>query len=1257
MRRILFLVWFLSLVVSWGCGGCKNGDNGGGEATVTINEVDPAAAYPGVTVTVSFAIEPGEGTSEGGMEWEVGFGDGTRTTGTGIEGEATHVYERAGQYDIEVVALFEGDEVGNAVQPIRVYSPVDLAIQGTAGAPRNARAGEDLQVSFEVVNNTAAEVFTPYEVAAYLSESAAIDVAELDDLVLLGSTTVEPDGEDEVVLESGGSRSSAFNVTLPDTLPGGDYYVITHLDPRGRLADTDVENNIDVSSAIVRVENLAEALPDPCVRDLYVTPDRAFPQLNAFTRGVVLCNNGGQDAFDVTVKTYLSVGDDEFDPDTDRLVDESDVVDVPAMDSEDIGPDQIVLPVGEEIVPTGEDVEVWVIVVAEQSEAEAADSDPENNVLISAAPIVVTDEPVMGPDIVVRDFTVSPDSTFLNGSLNVTAEIANEGTVDVGSFFCGIYLGAGPRVDTNNDPRLTNINVPSLAAGAVNEVDMAVTVPGLYDPGVYYLYMVCDPLNALQEPFRSNNAFIYPNRITITDEADVDLFVESVTVPASADESTMVDVVVRACVQGSNPSGLTKARLFRSAGTQVDFNAPPVLEFDIPNILPGAENCQDIPLQVEATCAQFQDRYIFGVEVDVDNRLPELDETNNRKTASAPLVVAGEFCQCLEDGFEPNDDVLTAVPVMEGVTEAAICTAGNCDFWGVDLGAGDSVVVRTLHSAEKGKLTTALFDTSGSQQLAVDSSADVQEVATFLVPTAGRYVVRVCGATAGDRNLYDLDVNVLPQVSGIDVLPRMVALPFGDSFSVGETIDISFRVYNIGTVAAGAFDAEVYVSPDANLTDDGNNTLLSSIPIASVPAGGIRDVTAPVTIPTTLADGDYHLLIVLDRQDVLTDADATNNRAVSRQFGVRTQCYDPLEPNDSVGQATTVNEGTYSNLQLCAAGDDYYELCLTTGQRFDVTVNFVDANGDIDLELLNDQQAPLDSSANAGTDVEQVALDFVNGDQCYYIHARLVTLDPMLETTYSMTINVEDVDPSLLCDSVFEPNDSFQTASSLAAALDQSFTLDRCPASDTDFYFVNLAAGQNVSFTATKNPTAQAGTLRLQLYHPNQTPGPNKETGPGVPSATIANFIAPTAGTYYLQVTVAGATRNVTYDLTATGLTGVDLSPSNLVIGPGTYAPNDEIRFGATITNLRSTAATAPPYEVFFGESATHDPSSDTSLGTFSAPDVPGNGSVMVNDKVDVPASATAGTKYLHLVVDPGGTTGDSNPANNVTSSAISIAP
>ncbi len=1251
LRPLGFLI-VLFLFASWGCGGCGQNNENTGEATVTIDSVDPAGAYPEVEVSVEFTIEPGEGTNADAMEWMVDFGDGSTATGEGVQGSAVHAYTTPAQYDITVSAVFEDATVGEAFETIRIFSPVDLQITDTSGSPRNARSGEDLQVIFTVSNTTAAQVFTAYEVSAYLSTEANVGLEDLENLIGLGSFSIEPDAEGEPIIDSGEERESAFTVTIPDDVAGGDYYIVTVLDPRERIADTDRENNFDVSSSIIRVENLDESFPDLCVSDLYVTPDRVFPQLNSFTRGAVLCNDGGADAFDVRLKTYISIGDDDFDPSEDRLVDETDALDVFAGEEEPVGPTLITFDVGEEIVPDGEDIEVWVIVVAEFIDGDAVDSDDGNNILVSEVPIVVTDEPVMGPDIVVRDFAVSPDSTFLNGSLNVTADVANEGTVDVGSFFCGIYLGRNPAVNTQTDPRLTNINIPSLAAGDNTLIDQAVTVPGLYDPGVYYLYMVCDPLNALQEPFRSNNAFIYPTRITITDEADVDLFVEEVTAPATVPEGDTFEVTVRACVNGQNPSGTTVANLFLSPGTQVDFNAMPAAQFDIPNVLPGGQNCREIVVELTASCEEFQDTYAIGVAVDVDNRLPELDETNNRKTASGAIQVTGEFCQCDEDVFEPNDTVITAEPVGEGITSAAVCTGGNVDYFSIPLAQNDSVVVRTRFNADKGDLNTTLFQPGGTQLIDSDSTANVQEVSTFFAPTAGDYVVRVAGASVADRNIYDLEVDVLAQVAGVDLLPRNFSLPFRDTFTIGEVLDVTFDVYNVGTSAAPTFEVQFFISPDDSPDlMDGTNTLIGSTQVAGVGATSLTTVNAPVTLPTNLMNGEYYLLAVVDPTGATSDLDATNNVIVSEVIEVRTECFDPLEPNDSFAGAADVQDGSYSNLQLCTAGDDYYRLCLPTGKRFDVTVNFSDADGDIDLELLNDQEQTIDSSANAGTDVEQVSLDFVNGDQCYYVRVRLVTLAADLETTYSMNVAVQDVDPSLLCGSAFEPNDSFQTASSLVAALNQTTSLDRCPSSDSDFYYVNLNAGQTVSFTATKNPASQPGTLRAQLYLPNQTPGPNKETGPGVPSASISNYVAPVTGTYYLQLTVASASRNVTYELSATGLAGVDVAPSALSIGPGDYSPNDEVRFGFTLTNLGSSLATGVGYEVFLSSTAT---SGGTSLGTFTVADLAGNSTANINGKVFVPAGETAGAKFLRIVATA---TGDSNNSNDKTSVPISIVP
>lgn len=1236
-QRFAFLFIFF---IAAGCGDCGS-ETSTGSATVVIDSIEPAGGYPGVEIEVAFTITPGDGTNEADMNWQIQFGDGTNAAGRGASGTSKHTYESAGQYDIDVQAWFDDQKVGNAVQAFRVYSPVDLQIDGLTGSPANIRVGENLQVAFNVNNLTAAEVFTGYEVEAYLSTTPINTADGLADLTALGTTTVLPDIAGEAVLASGGSRNSAFGLVVPNDLPSGDYYVIGHLDPRTKIADTDLSNNVTSSASILRIENPSDAVPDASVRGLFAIPDRAFPQLSNITRGFTLANTGGQDAFDVVHKTYLSIGNDTLDDD-DLLIDTSDPVDVFANDTIDVVPEQIVLQAGSEIVPpAGQELQVWVIVTIDTD----PDSDTSNNMTALTAPIIVTDEPVVGPDIVATNFTVSPDSTFLNGPLEISAEISNEGTVGVGTFFCGVYLGSAPKVDTNNDPRLANVNIPKLESNASINIAQSITVPGLYDPGVYYMYMVCDPLNALQESFRSNNASIYLSPITLTDEADVDVFVSELTFPASAPENDIIDVVAKVCVSGTNPSGATQIAFYQTPGSSVDFNLAPLLVQDVSNINPG--DCEDVTFQITATCDNFISEYSFGVGVDSDARLPENDETNNRKSSDAPIQIAGTFCTCIEEANEPNDSVLDAKPLNIGPSPGGICTTGNCDFYEIALSAGDSMVVKNTFNSAKGELITKLFGPGGTTLLSQDGDADNQEVGTFIVAQDDSYFVQVCGSTATDRNLYDLDLSIFPQSAGRDLLPYDFVLPAGDSFSIGARLDVSFRVYNLGVSNAISSDARFVISTN-EIIGDGDDVVISSIPVPSISSGGFTDLNAEVKLPATLMDGDYYIGLEIDPFNNVSESNENNNIILSNQFRVRTICFDSLEPNDNFGDAVDVNSQTYSNLISCKAAPDYYRICAGDAKKFDVSIAFNGMDGDVDMELFNDQFQLVDSSASAGTDIESVSVDYVNGAQCFYVHVYVTTNDPDLETLYDLSVNIQDVDPSLKCSSVFEPNDSFVSASSFLAAINFANSLDRCPVADSDFYTLNLSAGDTVSLSATKEPANQAGTLRLQVYLPNQTPGPNIETAPGVPNATITNYTAPQSGTFFVQVTASGSTRNVTYRLSATGLNGIDLSPLSLSIGPGSYNPNDQVRWGFDLTNLLSDNATTPPYSAYFGRSATFNAANDTLLGNFSAPTVGGNASSQVFGQANVPANAQTGTNYLHIVVDPADTLNDANLQNNI---------
>lgn len=1240
--KFLFLTMFALFFAA--CGGCDD-ENFDGSATITLENVNPEVGYIGVDVLFDLSIEPGENTNATGMTWQVDFGDGVQVSGTGVEGSARHVYELPGEYEVVLKALFDSAEVGQITHSYRVLSPVDIEVDSVRGAPANLRTGDDLTVSLVVRNNTASDVISPFDVGLYLSDSPTVAAADVDDLHFLGTIDVRGTGPDDPAIATGTDRNVGLTAPVPANVSSGDYFVVALVDPDNVVGDTNRNNNLKVSAGIVRVDNLGDSIPDVTVANAVVIPDRAFPTLNTVTRGFTVQNLSNVDAFGVVHRTYLSVGNDVLDA-TDTLIDESAPFDVVGRGVVEVNPVALVLDT-EVVPPEMSSLSVYVIVVVEVTDGEETNTD--NNTY--KAEILVTDQPVQGPDLAIKAFTVSPERTFLNGTLEVRATIANEGTTDVGSFFCGIYLGANPRVDTQNDPRLDNINVPALASNETIEAERLVVVPGLYEPGTYYIYAVCDPQNALQEPFRSNNSFVYLSPIVVTDEVDVDIFAESVTVPESVNEGETLEISVNVCVQGSNPSGSTQAKVWLSPGLNVNYNAAPTLTVDVPNVLPG--ECEVVTVTLTADCLDFVDRYAVGVEVDSSKVLPENDETNNRKASATALTMVGEYCACVEDGYEPNDRALDAALIAPGTTPAAVCVPGSCDFYEVDLQAFDSLIVRTTFESSKGRLTTTLFEPSGVQSIDNDTSLDSQEVAAFLVSQAGRYIFSVCGV-AGARNLYNLDVQVAPQVPGVDVVARDLTIPSAASFSVGSTLNVGVRVYNVGQTETTPFEAGVVISAN-DVIGDADDVPVTSVQVQSLAGGAFRDLVIPATLPTSLMDGEYYIGVVLDAVGQLGDVNPANNIAVSRKITIATQCYDPLEPNDTFATARDVTDGSFNNLVACTAAPDVYRLCLADGKKFNATIQFDETQADLDLELFDEQFQLIDASATAAG-VEQVSVDYVNGGQCYYIRALVIALPGQtVETTYNIDIDVQDVDPALLCAAAFEPNDTFTTASSLLAATNQAFSLDRCPASDTDYFYVDLTASQRVTFTATLNPALQQGTLRLQLYLPSRTPGPNIETAPGVPTASITDYLVPQTGRYYLQVTVSGTQRNVTYDLDVLGLAGVDLQPTNLAIGPGTYLADDVVRFGFTLENLGTTSVVAPGYSVFFGGAATHDPMLDTLLGAFIAPDIAGNSSVSVADRVTVPSAAPVGTSWLHVVVDPTGVSGDVNTANNVISVPIEI--
>ena len=89
-----------------------------------------------------------------------------------------------------------------------------------------------------------------------------------------------------------------------------------------------------------------------------------------------------------------------------------------------------------------------------------------------------------------------------------------------------------------------------------------------------------------------------------------------------------------------------------------------------------------------------------------------------------------------------------------------------------------------------------------------------------------------------------------------------------------------------GSPAVGPWTDGVYLSPDGQL---GDATLLGSVAdTAGLAAGASYNGTLTATLPSSLADGSYQVIVVADSGDaVATDPDRANNQAAPPALDVR----------------------------------------------------------------------------------------------------------------------------------------------------------------------------------------------------------------------------------------------------------------------------------------------------------------------------------------------------------------------------------
>lgn len=442
---------------------------------------------------------------------------------------------------------------------------------------------------------------------------------------------------------------------------------------------------------------------------------------------------------------------------------------------------------------------------------------------------------------------------------------------------------------------------------------------------------------------------------------------------------------------------------------------------------------------------------------------------------------------CTQIDFEPNNTSAQAVAVgsNDSVLAGSLCGA-DVDFYRADVQANGSL------SVEVDAALSVQVQNSAGTTIATGTSAQLSNLA------AGSYFVRVSGP---DNSTYNMRIRVgagPPPCVERDVEPNdttatALALVAGTD-AVGNICSSNADIYRFN---AAALD-------DVRITMTGNvRARLERLSDNARIVEGVSPLNA-----VNLNNGGYQL--VIEANAPATSSEYTVSLVVTPEPVADPCLENGLEPDDSIIDANALTaDGIPVQRRICASDQDFFAITIAENSVLTLQSLFVDANGDLDMQLLDASGTELESSEGV-TDEENIERELPAGVYYVRIFGFLGAAN-----TYSLSANA--VARSICtADDDFETNNTFATAVPLRNGV---VSATHCPADD-DFYALTLTSGDAVSAQITSTD----GTLEMQLV---SSSGTVLASGRSISTGNLA------AGDYALRVT-GRASQQSTYSVNYT---------------------------------------------------------------------------------------------------------------------------
>ncbi len=478
---------------------------------------------------------------------------------------------------------------------------------------------------------------------------------------------------------------------------------------------------------------------------------------------------------------------------------------------------------------------------------------------------------VLDTDLLMTAIATASTEANTGETITIDSTITNQGSTETtNTFYVGYYLSTDAII-TTADTRIGSRYIYHLAAGGSFTRTTLVTIPSSLAVGTYYLGAIADDTGRQIENNENNNVRVATTPLHVIE--DVDLVISSVdTADNQVYRGSAINVTYTIHNAGGSPTDsgswvgiyLSSDATITSADTRIGSRY-------IYNMAAGVSYSQTISATIPSDLAAGS--YYLGAIADDTGLQIESNEDNNARVATTPLQVSQDVDLLITALNTPDSQVYRGSAI--GVTYTIHNAGGSPTDSGSWVG---------IYLSSDTTITSA--DTRIGSRYIYNMAAGVSYSRTIpaTIPsglTDGTYYL---GAIADDTGLQtesnednNARVAATPlQVSqDVDLLITALSTPDSQVYR-GSAIGVTYTIHNAGgsPTDSGSW-VGIYLSSDATITNA--DTRIGSRYIYNMAAGVSYSRTIPVTIPSNLAVGSYHLGAIADDTHLQIESNENNN--------------------------------------------------------------------------------------------------------------------------------------------------------------------------------------------------------------------------------------------------------------------------------------------------------------------------------------------------------------------------------------------